>query len=211
MMAVPMGDYLDTKKGLHCGISTWRRLQDNSIPCRAKICGAYVNSALAAQEARDRGFDEAIFLNEAGRVAEGSAMNIFAVRGGRLITPDVSQGILEGVTRDTVIRLAREQLNVPTEERPLDRAELYVSDELFLCGTAAQIAPVTRVDGRPVADAAPGPVTTRLRALYELAVRGRLPQYRPWVEPVYGTSRAAEALPARREERDGTWTSETTH
>jgi branched-chain amino acid aminotransferase len=185
MIAVPMGQYLDTRKGLHCGVSSWRRLQDNSIPCRAKICGAYVNSALAAQEARDRGFDEAIFLNEAGRVAEGSAMNIFLVRSGRLLTPDVSQGILEGVTRDSVMTLARD-LGVETEVRGVDRAELYVADEVFLCGTAAQIAPVTKIDGRIVGDGAPGRITLALRNAYEDVVRGRSPRYRHWLAPVHG-------------------------
>src|SRR6185369_9272468 len=119
--ALAMGSYVDTHKGLHCGISSWRRIQDNAIPCRAKICGAYVNSSLAAQEARDRGFDEAIFLNETGHVAEGSAMNIFLVREGKLITPDVSQGILEGITRDTVITLAGESLGMTAETRVVDR------------------------------------------------------------------------------------------
>jgi branched-chain amino acid aminotransferase len=211
MIAVPLGDYLDTRKGLHCGISSWRRLQDNSIPCRAKICGAYVNSALAAQEARDRGFDEAILLNEAGNVAEGSAMNLFLVRDGRLITPDVSQGILEGITRDTIMRLAQDLLEVPTEERAVDRAEVYVADEIFLCGTAAQIAPVTRVDGRPIATGTPGPLTLQVQALYERIVRGKVPQYRSWVEPVYGYTRVPETAAAPAEERALAWTSETTH
>jgi branched-chain amino acid aminotransferase len=197
MMAVPMGDYVDTRDGLHCGISSWRRLQDNSIPCRAKICGAYVNSALAAQEARDRGFDEAIFLNEEGRVAEGSAMNIFLVRDGKLITPDASQGILEGITRDTIIRMAREMLEVRTEERGVDRTELVVADEVFLCGTAAQIAPVTRVDGRVIGAGTPGLLTLQLQSLYERVVRARLPQYRSWVEPVYGYTRPVQAAAPR--------------
>lgn len=210
MIAVPMGDYLDTRKGLHCGVSSWRRLQDNSIPCRAKICGAYVNSALAAQEARDRGFDEAIFLNEAGSVAEGSAMNLFLVRDGRLITPHVASGILEGITRDTVVRMSRELLDVATEERSVDRAELYVADEVFLCGTAAQIAPVTRVDGRPIATGTAGPLTLQIQALYERVVRGRVPQYRAWIEPVYGYVRGPEAA-ARAEGRTVVWTSETMH
>jgi branched-chain amino acid aminotransferase len=185
MIAVPMGQYVDTQKGLHCGISTWRRLQDNSIPCRAKICGAYVNSALAAQEARDRGFDEAIFLNEAGRVAEGSAMNIFIVRNGLLVTPDVSQGILEGVTRNTVMQLAAEK-GLSTETRSVDRAELVVADEAFLCGTAAQIAPVTRIDGRLVGDGKVGSITLELRTLYERVVRGRSRKHLHWLHPVYG-------------------------
>ncbi|HEU4401256.1 MAG TPA: branched-chain amino acid transaminase [Candidatus Polarisedimenticolia bacterium] len=189
MVAVAMGAYLDTHKGLHCGVSSWRRLADNSIPCRAKICGAYVNSALAAQEARDRGLDEAIFLNEAGRVAEGSAMNLFLVRDGRLITPDVSQGILEGITRDTVMTLARETMGVEIETRGVDRAELYVSDEAFLCGTAAEIAPVTRIDGRAVGDGEPGPITLEIQKSYDRVVRGQYPKYRRFVEPVYGYSR----------------------
>lgn len=189
MIAVALGDYLDTRKGLHCGVSSWRRLQDNSIPCRAKICGAYVNSALAAQEARDRGFDEAILLNEAGGVTEGSAMNIFLVREGRLITPDASQGILEGITRDTVMLLARDALQIEIEKRGVDRAELYVADEVFLCGTAAEIAPVTRIDGRVIGDGQAGPITREIQKEYEDLVRGRTPQYRRWLEPVYGYAR----------------------
>lgn len=195
IVAVPMGEYLDTHKGLHCGVSSWRRLQDNSIPCRAKICGAYVNSALAAQEARDRGFDEAILLNEAGHVAEGSAMNLFLVRDGRLATPDVSQGILEGVTRDTVMTLARQILDIPVETRCVDRTELYVADEVFLCGTAAQLAPVTRVDGRAVGNGAIGPLTLGLRNVYDRAVRGELPQYRGWVTPIYRDAVLPDLVP----------------
>jgi branched-chain amino acid aminotransferase len=191
MVAVAMGPYLDTHKGLHCGVSSWRRLQDNSIPCRAKICGAYVNSALAAQEARDRGFDEAIFLNEAGHVAEGSAMNLFLVRAGSLVTPDVSQGILEGITRDTAMTLAREEMGVQTQARAVDRTELYVAQEVFLCGTAAQIAPVTRVDGRDVGSGRPGPVTLELQRIYDRVVRGGMPKYGHWVQPVFSLAASA--------------------
>jgi branched-chain amino acid aminotransferase len=185
MIAVPMGDYIDTRKGLHCGVSSWRRLPDNAIPCHAKICGAYVNSALAAQEARDRGFDEAIFLNETGHVAEGSAMNLFIVRDGHLVTPDVSQGILEGITRDTVMTVASEQSIARTEERPVDRTELYVADEVFLCGTAAEIAPVTRIDGRVVGEGQPGKITLSLQRAYDLVVRGGASCRPGWIEPVY--------------------------
>ena len=184
MIALPMGPYVDTAKGLHCGVSSWRRIQDNAIPCRAKICGAYVNSSLAAQEARDRGFDEAIFLNETGHVAEGSAMNIFLVRDGRLVTPDVSQGILEGITRDTVMTLAFDYAISSTDQRPVDRTELYVADEVFLCGTAAQIAPVTRIDGRAVGEGKPGPITLRLQAAYDAIVRGTAGARPGWLEPV---------------------------
>jgi branched-chain amino acid aminotransferase len=191
MIALPMGDYLDTRKGLHCGVSSWRRLPGNSIPCRAKICGAYVNSALAAQEARDRGFDEGIFLNEAGTVAEGTAMNIFVVRRGRLLTPDASEGILEGVTRDTIMTLAADILGIGTDQRAVDRSELYIADEVFLCGTAAQIAPVTRIDGRPVGDGKLGTITLELQAAYDRLVRGRLDRYREWLTPVYERAAAA--------------------
>ena len=189
MAAVPLEDDRDGRDGLHCGVSSWRRPSDNSIPCRANICGAYVNSALAAQEARERRFDEAILLNEDGRIAEGSSMNIFLVREERLVTPTVSEGIIEGITRDTVITLARDPMNVDTDARAVDRAELYVADEMFLCSTAGQIAPVTRIDGRPVGQGEPGPVTRELQQLYDQVVRGRLPGYRHWVEPVYGYAR----------------------
>jgi branched-chain amino acid aminotransferase len=185
MVVVALGRYLDTGKGLHLGVSSWRRIEDNAIPCRGKICGGYVNSALAAQEARDRGFDEGILLNEDGHVAEGSAMNIFLVRDGRLVTPDVSQGILEGITRETLITLAQEDLAVCTEERAVDRTELYVADEVFLCGTAAEVAPVTRIDGRPIRDGQPGRLTLRLQKAYEEVVHGRVTRYRHWLEPCH--------------------------
>jgi len=190
MVAVPVEDDRDGRRGLHCGVSSWRRLSDSSIPCRAKICGAYVNSALAAQEARERRFDEAILLNEEGCVAEGSSMNVFLVRDERLVTPHAAEGILEGITRDTVMTLARQLMNIETDARAVDRAELYVADEMFLCGTAAQIAPVIRIDGRTVGGGEPGPVTLELQQLYEQAVHGQLRDYRHWVEPVYGYARA---------------------
>lgn len=186
MIAVPLEDDPDSRRGLHCGVSSWRRRRDTAIPGRARICGACVNSALAAQEARDRRFDEAILLNEAGSVAEGSAMNIFVVREGRFVTPDFTEGILEGMTRDTVITLARDLMNIEIVTRAVARAELYVADEIFLCCTAAQIAPVTRIDGRSVGTGEPGPLTLELQQLYEQAVHGLLPQHRHWVEPVYG-------------------------
>ncbi len=201
MMAVPMGSYLDVRGGIHCGVSSWRRLADNAIPPRGKICGAYVNSALAAQEARDRGFDEAIVLNEEGRVAEGAAMNLFLVRAGRLVTPDSTQGILEGITRDTVMTLAREALALDVDERPVERSELYVASEVFLCGTAAQIAPVIRVDGREVGGGRPGPVTVALQNEFEQLVRGRSDRHRDWIVAVY--DRPAPVSPPPRSGREG--------
>lgn len=185
LVAVPFGDYIDSRKGLHAGVTSWRRIEDNAIPSRAKICGAYVNSALAGDEARRNGYDEAIFLTESGHVAEGAACNIFLVRDGRLITPPVTENILEGITRASVMQLAQEQLGLEVVERRVDRSELYVCDEVFFTGTAVEIAPITRIDHRPVASGRIGPITAALRELYTEATRGRLPAYGHWLYRVY--------------------------
>ena len=184
IVALPFGEYLRNDKGLHAGVSSWRRIDDNAIPARAKICGAYVNSALASDDARRSGFDEAILLNESGHVAEGATCNLFMVRDRALITPPVTENILEGITRDCVMTLARREMGLTVIERPIDRSELYVCDELFLTGTAVGIAPVVRVDHRPVRDAAVGPLTATIRQLYFDAALGRLRAYRHWVVPV---------------------------
>ena len=172
------------------GHQSWRRIDDNAIPARAKICGAYVNSALASDEARHRGFDEAILLNESGHVAEGSTCNIFMVRKGKLITPPVTENVLEGITRDSVSELALRELGLHIEERAIDRSELYVCDELFFTGTAVGIEPVVKVDHRAVGGGNVGPVTTQLRQLYFDATRGHLQNYRHWLMPVHGTPNA---------------------
>jgi branched-chain amino acid aminotransferase len=187
IVALPFGDYLPSDRGLHAGVSSWRRIEDNAIPARAKICGAYVNSALASDEARRCGFDEAILLNESGHVAEGSTCNIFMVRKGELITPPVTENVLEGITRDSVMQLVARELNLEVVERPIDRSELYVCDELFFTGTAVGIAPVVRVDHRPVNDGAIGSLTRQVRQLYFDAARGHLPAYWKWLTPVYQT------------------------
>jgi branched-chain amino acid aminotransferase len=193
IIPMPFGDYLPGDKGLHAGVSSWRRIEDNAIPGRAKICGAYVNSALATDDARRCGFDEAIFLSEDGHVAEGASCNIFMVRNGRLITPAASQNILEGITRDSVIELARRELSLEVLERPIDRSELYICDELFFTGTAAEIAPIVQVDHRPVGTGRIGEIAERLRRLYVEATRGRLPQYRKWLAAAYHTTAAGRA------------------
>jgi branched-chain amino acid aminotransferase len=185
VIALPYGDYLHAEKGLHAGVSSWRRIEDNAIPARAKICGAYVNSALATDEARHCGFDEAIFLNESGHVAEGATCNIFMVRKGKLITPSATENVLEGITRDSVITLARRELGVEVVERPIGRSELYVCDELFFTGTAVGVAPVVRVDHRPVGDGNLGAVTRGIQQLYFDATRGHLSTYWSWLAPVY--------------------------
>jgi branched-chain amino acid aminotransferase len=186
VMALPFGEYLASDRGLHAGVSSWRRVEDNAIPARAKICGAYVNSALASDEARQNGFDEAILLNESGHVAEGATCNLFMVRKGELITPPVTENVLEGITRECVMELAQRELHLAVVERAIDRSELYMCEEVFFTGTAVGIAPIVRVDHRPVGKETIGPVTTAIRQLYFDATRGHLERYRHWLTPVYG-------------------------
>jgi branched-chain amino acid aminotransferase len=193
IVAVPFGDYLDSRQGLKAGVVSWRRVEDNAIPGRAKICGAYVNSMLATDEARRNGHDEAIFLTESGNVAEGATCNIFLVRGGKLLTPSPADNILEGITRASVIELARNELKINVLERSIGRSELYVSDEIFFTGTAVEVAPVVSVDHRPVGNGEIGPITGKLRALYFDATRGRMPAYRHWLRPVYQEITAGKA------------------
>jgi branched-chain amino acid aminotransferase len=185
VVALPFGEYLHSDSGLHAGISSWRRIEDNAIPARAKICGAYVNSALATDEAHQNGFDEAIFLNEDGHVAEGATCNIFMVRDGKLVTPSITENALEGITRDSVIQLARRELGLHVVERPIDRSELYVCDELFFTGTAVGIAPIVRVDHRAVKDGEIGGATRAIQQMYFDATRGHLQAYWNWLTPVY--------------------------
>ncbi len=190
MYAVPMGDYVSTT-GLRCGVSSWRRVDDNMIPARAKISGAYVNSAFAKTEALQNGFDEAIMLTAEGHVSEGSAENIFLVLGSELVTPPPSENILLGVTRDTVIQLARREMDRITRERVIDRTELYGADEIILTGTGAQIAPVVEVDHRPIGSGKVGPVASEIQRLYAEVVRGMRPEYMDWCTPCFGATSTA--------------------
>jgi branched-chain amino acid aminotransferase len=194
IVALAYERYMTNDTDAHVTISSWRRVDDNMIPARGKISGAYANSALIKTDAHYAGFDEALVLTQEGHISEGSAMNVFLVKGGKLITPPITENILEGITRRTAIELAREELGLEIVERPIDRTEVYLCDEVFLTGTAAQITAVTRVDHRLVGDGVMGPVAARLRALYQDAVRGRLAKYRHWTAPVY----ARQAVPAGR-------------
>ena len=180
----PFGPYLDIDKGARCHTSSWRRVDDLGIPPRAKVTGIYVNSALAKTEAELNGFDEAIVLNADGHVSEGSGENIFIVRGGRLITPAPSDNILEGITAETVVELAASELGVDTVQRPIDRSELYIADEVFMTGTAAHLTPVVEIDRRTVGDGGAGPVTRELSRLFFHAIRGRSEKYRHWCTAV---------------------------
>ena len=181
----PFGDYLDITNGIRCGVSSWRRLDDNMIPPRAKIAGSYVNSALAKTEAHEHGYDEAILLNQDGHVCEGSGENIFLVQGDKLITPLPSDNILVGITRDTVIKLAKSELGIDTVERQIGRAELYTSDECFLTGNAARVAPVIEIDHRKVGIGGIGRITKELQRLHLEVVRGESSKYMDWCNPVY--------------------------
>jgi branched-chain amino acid aminotransferase len=183
IVTVPFGIYLDDSRPLALGVSSWRRAEDNAIPGRAKVNGGYVNLALAASEVRISGYDEAILLNEDGHVSEAAGMNLFLVRGGRLITPSVSGNLLEGITRESIRTIALDE-GIPMEEREVDRTELYIADEVFLVGTAAQVAPVGSVDRRTVGSGKAGPITTRLRDIYGRAVRGQLAKYSGWLTRV---------------------------
>jgi branched-chain amino acid aminotransferase len=185
MYTLPLGDYIDVSRGIKVGFSSWRRINDNTIPARCKVTGGYVNSALAKTEALEHGYDEAIFLTEGGFISEGSAENIFLIRGGKLITPALSEDILEGITRETVIELAREELGIETIERPIGRTELYVADEAFLCGTGAQVSPMIEVDKRPLGSGRIGPITAKIQALYFDVVKGKQKKYARWLTPVY--------------------------
>ncbi len=185
IFGVPFGQYIDTEGGIRAQVSSWRRTDDNAIPARGKITGAYVNGALAKSEAQLNGFDEAIVLTADGHVSEGSAENLFIVKNGVLITPPVTDNILEGITRRRLIEIARADLDVTTLERSIDRTELYTADEVFLCGTGAQISPVIEIDRRSIGGGRPGPIAKELSRRYFDAVRGRAPAYRDWLTPVY--------------------------
>ncbi|HEY6407027.1 MAG TPA: branched-chain amino acid transaminase [Ktedonobacteraceae bacterium] len=180
-----MGNYVDINAGLNVCTSSWRRANSNAMPVRAKVTGAYINSSLAVDDANAAGFDEAILLTHDGTVSEGSSCNIFILRNGKFSTPALSEDILEGVTRNTLIDLIRDEFDMPVEERRIDRTELYASDEIFLCGTGVQVSPVSSVDHRPVGSGNPGPFTMKLQERYLAACRGEIEQYRDWVTPVY--------------------------
>jgi branched-chain amino acid aminotransferase len=188
IVSIPFGRYIESEEGSSVTFSSWRRIDDNSIPARGKIIGAYVNSAFIKTDAIRAGYDEALVLNADGHIAEGSAENFFMVKGGVLVTPPVTDNILEGITRRTVIQLAREELGMTVVERPIDRTEVYLAEEAFFCGTGVQIAAIAHVDKRPVADGKMGPFVEKLRDLYFRIVRGMEPKFRAWNVPVYPKS-----------------------
>lgn len=180
IFALPFEQYVKNDANAHVTISSWRRVDDNTIPARGKISGAYASSALIKTDAARAGFDEALVLTQDGHLGEGSAMNIFMVREGVLITPPVTDNILEGITRRSVMELARNELGVSVVERSIDRSEIYICEEFFMTGTAAQITAVTKVDHRPIGKGAIGPVTEALRKMFDEVLHGNNPKYSHW-------------------------------
>ena len=183
IITLPFGNYIDTEAGVRVMSSSWRRNADEALPARGKIVGGYVNMAFQKSEAELNGFDEAIVLTADGHVNEASAANVFMVRDGVAITPPVTDDILEGVTRKAIVELLRNE-KVPVEVRSIDRSELYIADEMFLCGTGVQISPVVEIDHRPVGSGEIGPIGRLVRERYFDAVRGRLPEYSHWLTEI---------------------------
>ena len=192
IVVLPFGNYNKNEDNMHVTVSSWRRIDDNVIPARGKIAGAYVNSALAKTDAQRAGFDEVIVLNSDGHISEGSAANFFLFRNGVFATPPITDNVLEGITRRTIMQLIRDELKMDVQERQIDRTELYLADEAFFCGTGVQISAITRVDHRDVGSGKIGDLTTRLRKIFFEIVKGKNARYRDWCYPVYELDRDAD-------------------
>lgn len=180
LFTMPYEKYVKNDTDAHVTVSSWRRIDDNMIPARGKVAGAYANSALIKTDANLAGFDEALVLDQNGHVSEGSAMNIFMIRDGVVITPPVTDNILEGITRKSVIEILRNDMGIQVVERSIDRTEVAIAEEFFMTGTAAQITAVTKVDHRPIGRGIMGPVTSKLREMYEDILRGKVKKYSQW-------------------------------
>lgn len=185
ILAMPLASRLRMEKGIDCCVSSWVRISDNSHPPRVKSGSNYISARYAAIEARINGYDNAIILNDRGKVAEATDACLFIVRDGIPITPSVTSGILESITRATLIELFRTELRLTTLERDVDRTELYVAEEAFLCGTGAEICPIRSIDKYPVGNGDIGLLTKRIRSIYEGIVKGENPKYEGWLLPVY--------------------------
>lgn len=185
VFSTPFGRYIDNEEGAHVCFSSWRRVEDNAIPARGKISGAYANSALIKTDAVLAGYDDALVLNEDGHISEASAANFFMIRDGVVYTPPVQSNALEGIVRRSLIKLLRDEMNVKVVERNIDRTEVYIADEAFMCGTGVQIAAIGKVEHRVIGNGGTGPITKALHDLFFQVVEGRNRAYRDWVRPVY--------------------------
>ena len=195
IVSIPFGRYVPNEQGAHVTVSSWRRVDDNTIPARGKVTGAYVNSAFVKTDAERAGFDEAIVLDSGGHISEGSAANVFLIRDGQAITPPVTDNILEGIVRRSLIQLLRDEMDVEVVERSIDRTELFLADEAFFSGTGVQVAAITKVDHRLIGSGQMGPLTSKLRELFFRVVRGQETKYRNWCMPVFAPDRAATPGP----------------
>lgn len=180
---VPLGRYLK-EKGVRANVSSWMRVPDRAIPPRGKVTGAYVNTSFAKTESLLGGFDEALFMDENGHIVEGSAENLFMVRDGKLITPSLSDDILIGITRETIMTIAKNELGIETVERSIDRSDIYLADEVFVCGTGAEVTPVIEIDHRQIGNGEIGEITSKIRSLYFDIVHGKNPKYANWLTKV---------------------------
>lgn len=194
----PTSSRLDEDYSISVGVSSWGRIHEKVMPPRAKAISNYRNSQLASYEASMNGYDQALMLNPEGKVAEGPGSCAFFVRGGKIFTPDLASGLLESITRDTVIQLAREQISLVVEERSVDRTEAYLADEAFLCGTNAEITPIASIDHFELRHGAPGPITRQIRDLYREVVRGYDSRFNAWRTPVSFTADETESIVATR-------------
>ena len=189
MAALPMPRFFE-REGLSIQVSSWTRISDASLPPRVKAAPNYHNSRLALLQARADGYDDTVLLSAGGKVTEGPGYCVFMVRNGRLVTPPVTAGILESITRDSLIQIAASE-GQTVEEREIDRTELYVADELFFCGSAAEVTPILSVDRLPVGDGRAGPRTLALRAAFLAATHGEVPERSGWLTPVFGVQASA--------------------
>jgi len=197
IIALPFGRYGTNEDGQHVTVSSWRRVDDNIIPARGKIAGAYVNSAFVKTDANRAGFDEALVLNQDGHISEGSAANVFLLRNGVWATPPTTDNILEGITRRSILQFMREDLKWDVVERSIDRTEVYLADEMFFAGTGVQIAAITKVDHRNVGTGKIGENTIQVRDLFMEVVHGKNPKYRNWCYPIY--DKKAAPAPTRQD------------
>jgi branched-chain amino acid aminotransferase len=185
VLAGPRKSTLGIDYGIHASVSSWTRISDRDMPPRIKAAANYQNGRLANAQAVEDGYDGAILLNELGKVAEGPGACVFLVRDGTAITPPVTGGILESITRTTLIQLFRDEMSVPVVEREVDRTELYIADEVFYCGSAFEITPIFSVDKFQVGEGQVGPLTAQLQTEYDTVIRGKNSKHRNWLSPVY--------------------------
>ena len=182
---VPFGNYLDPNAGIHCGVSSIRRIDDSMVPVRAKVTGIYVNNSMAKTEAVLNGYDEAIMLNMDGHISEGTGENIVVIKNNTIISPTAADNILEGLTLEAVLEIVKNDLQINIERRSIDRSELYIADEVFMTGTAAHVTPVVSIDKINIGNGKPGPLSKKIQEIYFSIIRGENDKYSKWLKKIY--------------------------